>query len=185
MVKKSCQNSTLRSMARPLMSVWCASMATSSRKSSSSVSKEGRGRSCLDTKVAVSSAWPNALPWEFDATECDRACTGYCSCSKAVEPCRSESSSTVSRSPDSCAPCGMDEYGSLGRIRRNGIEAKDRIEVPRARSRRKRPVSSLKMRVDRLDQNSALSPKAAIGKAVAVPRWSGKFDAAGTVRLTL
>lgn len=50
--------------------------------------------------------------------------------------------------------------------------------MPSAKSRRKRPVSSLKAKVDTLDQNKALSPKAASGNAVAVPRWSGKLVAA-------
>lgn len=72
----------------------------------------------------------------------------------------------------------MDVYGSLARIRRKGIEQKDKTEVPSAKSKRKRPVSSLKRSVEMLDQNSALSPNAASGKAVAVPRWSGKLDAA-------
>jgi hypothetical protein len=79
----------------------------------------------------------------------------------------------------------MDEYGSLARMRRNGIEQKDKIEVPSARSKRKRPVSSLKMRVEMLDQNSALRPKAANGKAVAVPRCSGKLHAAVIIGLAL
>lgn len=34
------------------------------------------------------------------------------------------------------------------------------------------------MIVETLDQNKALNPKAAIGNAVAVPRWWGKLDAA-------
>jgi hypothetical protein len=36
------------------------------------------------------------------------------------------------------------------------------------------------MRVEMLDQKRALNPKAASGKAVAVPRWSGKLEAAGS-----
>lgn len=77
---------------------------------------------------------------------------------------------------------GTDEYGSAGKIRRNGMDTSARIEVPQARSRRKAPVSSLKTRVETLDQNNALSPKAAKGKAVAVPRWSGKLEAAKHIK---
>lgn len=58
------------------------------------------------------------------------------------------------------------------------MEQNARIDVPRASRRRKRPVSSLKMNVDTFDQKSALSPNAASGNAVAVPRCSGKFEAA-------
>lgn len=65
-----------------------------------------------------------------------------------------------------------------GMIRRNGIEMRFKKKVPSANSRRNRPVSSLKMAVDNEDQKKALKPKAAKGKAVAVPRWSGKLDAA-------
>lgn len=49
-------------------------------------------------------------------------------------------------------------------------ETRTIIEVPSARRRRKRPVSSLKARLDTVDQKKALSPKAARGNAVAVPR---------------
>lgn len=66
----------------------------------------------------------------------------------------------------------------MGRIRRNGIETKERTEVPTASRSKKRPVSPLKTMVETLDQNKALNPKAANGNAVAVPRLSGKFDAA-------
>jgi hypothetical protein len=58
------------------------------------------------------------------------------------------------------------------------MEQKERTDVPIAKRRRNRPVSSLKTRVEMLDQKRALNPKAASGKAVAVPRWSGKFEAA-------
>lgn len=75
-----------------------------------------------------------------------------------------------------------DMYESTGgRIRRNGIEIRFRIQVPRANKRRKRPVSSLKRTLDIVDQKKALKPKAANGNAVAVPRCSGKFDAAAIV----
>ena len=39
-------------------------------------------------------------------------------------------------------------------------------------------MSSLKAKDDTVDQKKALNPKAARGNAVAVPRWSGKLDAA-------
>jgi hypothetical protein len=51
-------------------------------------------------------------------------------------------------------------------------------KVPSASNRRNRPVSSLKAMVETVDQKNALNPKAARGNAVAVPRWSGKLDAA-------
>lgn len=52
------------------------------------------------------------------------------------------------------------------------------MQVPIASKRRNRPVSSLKMTADMVDQKNALRPKAAKGNAVAVPRCVGKFDAA-------
>lgn len=52
------------------------------------------------------------------------------------------------------------------------------MQVPIASKRRNRPVSSLKMIADMVDQKKALRPKAARGNAVAVPRCVGKFDAA-------
>lgn len=55
---------------------------------------------------------------------------------------------------------------------------KERTDVPMARRSKKRPVSPLKTKVEMLDQNNALNPKAANGNAVAVPRLSGKLDAA-------
>lgn len=71
------------------------------------------------------------------------------------------------------------EYGSLtGMTRRNGIEMRVKEKVPSANRRRNRPVSSLKMAVDSVDQKNALKPKDAKGNAVAVPRWSGKLVAA-------
>ena len=65
-----------------------------------------------------------------------------------------------------------------GSIRIRGIETNVNEDVPTASNKRNRPVSPLKKVDDRVDQNKALSPKAAIGKAVAVPRCSGKFEAA-------
>lgn len=53
-----------------------------------------------------------------------------------------------------------------------------KAKVPSASNRRNRPVSSLKAKDDTVDQKKALNPKAARGNAVAVPRWSGKLDAA-------
>ena len=63
-------------------------------------------------------------------------------------------------------------------MRIRGIETNVNKDVPTASNKRKRPVSPLKKIDDKLDQNKALRPKAAIGKAVAVPRCSGKFEAA-------
>ena len=63
-------------------------------------------------------------------------------------------------------------------IRRKGIETIVKKNVPSANSKRNRPVSSWKIRDDIVDQKNALRPKAASGKAVAVPRWSGKLEAA-------
>ena len=57
-----------------------------------------------------------------------------------------------------------------GRMRRNGIDAKVKQQVPSANSKRNRPVSPLKMIVDTVDQKRALRPKAARGNAVADPR---------------
>lgn len=50
--------------------------------------------------------------------------------------------------------------------------------VPMARRRRKRPVSSSKANEDMVAKKKALSPKAARGKAVELPRWFGQFRAA-------
>ena len=58
------------------------------------------------------------------------------------------------------------------------MDTRFRADVPIASSRRKSPVSSLNRIDERVDQKKALKPKAARGNAVAVPRWSGKFDAA-------
>jgi hypothetical protein len=60
----------------------------------------------------------------------------------------------------------------------NGTERKFRREVPTASKRRKRPTSPWNRIVDVVDQKKALSPNAAKGNAVAVPRCSGKFVAA-------
>jgi hypothetical protein len=51
-------------------------------------------------------------------------------------------------------------------------------EVPRANRRRSCVVSPWKRREANDEKKKALSPKAASGKAVAVPRFSGKFVAA-------
>lgn len=51
-------------------------------------------------------------------------------------------------------------------------------DAPMARSRRKRPVSSSKAKEDMVAKKNALSPKAARGNAVALPRWLGQFKAA-------
>ena len=59
-----------------------------------------------------------------------------------------------------------------------GIDTTVSSDVPTASVNRNRPVSPLKKADDILDQNKALSPNPAMGNAVAVPRWSGKFDAA-------
>lgn len=59
-----------------------------------------------------------------------------------------------------------------------GMDTRFRMQVPIASKRRNRPVSSLKMTADMVDQKNALRPKAAKGNAVAVPRCVGKFDAA-------
>jgi hypothetical protein len=59
-----------------------------------------------------------------------------------------------------------------------GKEQRLSREVPRASKRRNRPVSLWNKIADAVDQKKALSPKAARGKAVAVPRFSGKFVAA-------
>lgn len=70
-------------------------------------------------------------------------------------------------------------YGSVGGMRRRkGIEMRVSTKVPNASSNRNRPVSSLKISDDMVDQKNALNPKAASGNAVAVPRWSGKLVAA-------
>jgi hypothetical protein len=58
----------------------------------------------------------------------------------------------------------------MAKIRIKGVDTKDSIEVPSASRRRNAPVSSLKARVDTVDQKKALRPNAARGKAVAVPR---------------
>lgn len=50
--------------------------------------------------------------------------------------------------------------------------------VPTARRRRKWPVSSSKANEDMVAKKNALSPKAARGKAVELPRWLGQFKAA-------
>lgn len=63
-------------------------------------------------------------------------------------------------------------------IRRKGIETRVKKNAPSANSKRNRPVSSWKISEDIVDQKNALRPNAANGKAVAVPRWSGKLDAA-------
>jgi hypothetical protein len=62
-------------------------------------------------------------------------------------------------------------YDSVGgMIRRKGMEMRFRRQVPRANRRRNLPISSLKIKDETLDQKKALRPKAAKGKAVAVPR---------------
>ena len=55
-------------------------------------------------------------------------------------------------------------------MRIKGIATNVSKDVPTARIKRNRPVSPLKKIDDMLDQNKALSPRPAMGNAVAVPR---------------
>lgn len=199
MVRKSCQNSTLGSIARPLISGVCESWPTSPTSdrvasSSSSLLKEpldGFDTCFEDTRDEVSS-WSGfwGCVWGFDTVDNDLACTGGCD-SKALVLCVPASSSSAlwRKSVDLvlCSlvdstgldGCKIGKYGSLGgKIRSIGIETRFKIDVPRANNNKNRPVSSLKMSVETVDQKKALRPNAAKGNAVAVPRWSGKFDAA-------
>lgn len=66
--------------------------------------------------------------------------------------------------------------GAKSRIK--GKETRFMTEVPRDSRRRNRPASPLNKIADKVDQKKALSPNAARGNAVAVPRCSGKFVAA-------
>jgi hypothetical protein len=50
--------------------------------------------------------------------------------------------------------------------------------VPIARRRRYSPTSSPRKRWEMVVKKTALRPKAASGKAVAVPRWRGQLSAA-------
>lgn len=65
-----------------------------------------------------------------------------------------------------------------GMTRRKKNPTKHMAKVPTARRRRKWPVSSSKANEDMVAKKKALSPKAARGKAVALPRWLGQFKAA-------
>lgn len=99
MVRNSCQNSTVGSIANPLISGWGDSSAISDMSSSSWKSWScswKRSWDCLEvleTNDDVSSCsdlwWLDG--WEFDTTECDRTCAGVRT-SKAVELCAAASS---------------------------------------------------------------------------------------------
>ena len=122
----------------------------------------------------------------------DRRCAWYCG-SRTEELCvpgSSECSDDLARRNCRVSTLEPDEgtgaYGSAGGMsRRKGIETSVNTNVPSVSSSRNRPVSSLKINDDRVDQKNALSPNAASGKAVAVPRCSGKLVAATTALVWL
>lgn len=67
--------------------------------------------------------------------------------------------------------------GGNGVVRRNGMGAAAKIVVPMVAKRRNVSASSL-IPLEALAKKNALSPKAASGKAVAVPLCAGKLTAA-------
>lgn len=184
-------------MAKPRISGWCELEFTAA---SSSWSWEGISPGIeadeeLDNNDEVSSA---ALSWTSDASQ---ALPG-----SFASPAWEEifSSTAVGCVPDSSAK-GMEwrflspeiervnrvDWGcrwslsgnawydwGCGITRRKKNPTKHMVNVPTARSRRKWPVSSSKANEDTVAKKKALSPKAARGKAVALPRWLGQFKAA-------
>ena len=62
--------------------------------------------------------------------------------------------------------------------RKKKDEIKAIENVPMERSNRKCEVSSGNASEDKVEKKKALSPNAERGKAVAVPRWFGQFNAA-------
>ena len=66
-------------------------------------------------------------------------------------------------------------------MRRKKLPTKGIMNVATANKSSRSRVLSGKAREDIVAKKKALSPKADRGKAVAVPRWFGQFNAAGNV----
>lgn len=74
---------------------------------------------------------------------------------------------------------GREEYGKDRGMSLTKKEHTNRMAgVPIDNNKRNCPVLSGKANAERVEKKKALNPKAAKGKEVAVPRWSGKLDAA-------
>jgi hypothetical protein len=78
---------------------------------------------------------------------------------------------------DLVSPEGTAWYAVWGSTRRKKKPKKVRKKVPAASSLRKALVFPGNITLPVTEKKNALSPKAAKGKAVAVPRWWGQFSA--------
>lgn len=184
-------------MAKPRISGWCELefAAASSSWLWEGISPEVEADEELDNNDEDSSA---TLSWTLDASQAHPesfasspreekfsstavGCVpgssakrmGWCFLSPDIEPvirvdweCRRSLSGNVRY-----------EWG-CGMTRRKKNPTKHMANVPTARRRRKWPVSSSKANEDIVAKKNALSPKAARGKAVELPRWLGQFKAA-------
>lgn len=190
MVRKSCQNSILGSIAKPRTSE-CGEPEPTPGMLSGKGPSDDLDPAFLITKGEVSSRsrlWMDGAD-KLEACDCILLCARDCGSEVVLCVPGSSDSSSISksmcwRSEDPVARCDgsggtcspekrrdTGRYESLrGRMRRNGIDAKVKQQVPSANSKRNRPVSPLKMIVDTVDQKRALRPKAARGNAVADPR---------------
>lgn len=184
-------------MAKPRISGWCELefAAASSSWFWEGISPGVEADEELDNNDEVSSA---ALSWTSDASQAllesfasplwdEKISSTAVGCvpgssAKCMEWCfLSPDIERVNRVDWECrrSLSGNVRYDwGCGMTRRKKNPTKHMANVPTARRRRKWPVSSSKANEDMVAKKNALSPKAARGKAVALPRWLGQFKAA-------